>query len=74
MRHSGSTSGPSASLLSPPRKERATEKSASSGHALNQSIVQQLTSAGNMRQRLRKAAPMGDMASTMCTWSRTLLT
>lgn len=37
----------------------------------NQSIVQQLTMEGNLRRRLRKASPMGDMASTTWSWSRT---
>jgi len=33
------------------KKEVATDASASAGHSRNQSIVQQLTSAGNMRNR-----------------------
>ena len=52
----------------------ATESSASLGHSSNQSIVQQLISEGNMRQRTRKASPMGDMQSTMCRFSRTSCT
>ena len=44
-----------------------TDVSASSGHRSNQSVVQQLISEGNMRQRTRKASPMGDMHRTMCT-------
>ena len=32
---------------------------ASSGHAWNQSMVQQLMREGNLRRRLRKASPMG---------------
>ena len=32
---------------------------ASSGHAWNQSIVQQLMREGNLRRRLRNASPMG---------------
>lgn len=38
----------------------------------NQSMVQQLTSAGNLRMRVRSEVPAGDMASTMCSWSRTI--
>lgn len=37
----------------------------SSGHSMNQSMVQQLTMEGNMRRRVRKASPKGDMQSTM---------
>ena len=48
-----------------------TDVSASSGHRSNQSVVQQLISEGNMRQRTRKAEPTGDIASTMCRFSRT---
>mmetsp|Transcript_2342 Transcript_2342/g.7646 ORF Transcript_2342/g.7646 Transcript_2342/m.7646 type:complete len:237 (+) Transcript_2342:4635-5345(+) len=48
-----------------------TDWSASTGHLSNQSVVQQLMSDGNMRQRTRKALPTGDMASTMCMFSRT---
>jgi hypothetical protein len=40
--------------------------SASRGHSVNQSIVQQLTSDGNIRQRVRKALPTGLIASTIC--------
>lgn len=32
---------------------------------MNQSIVQQLTMEGNIRRRVRKASPNGDMHSTM---------
>mmetsp|Transcript_14668 Transcript_14668/g.43745 ORF Transcript_14668/g.43745 Transcript_14668/m.43745 type:complete len:228 (-) Transcript_14668:2604-3287(-) len=49
----------------------ATESSASLGHSSNQSMVQQLISDGNMRQRTRNAEPTGDMQSTMCRFSRT---
>jgi hypothetical protein len=42
-----------------------TDKSASFGHSVNQSIVQQLTRDGNMRQRARKASPTGDMPGCM---------
>lgn len=37
----------------------------------NQSMVQQLTSEGNMRQRDLKASPTGLMHSTMCSLDRT---
>jgi len=42
-----------------------TLRSASRGHSVNQSIVQQLTRDGNIRQRVRNALPTGLMASTM---------
>ena len=41
------------------KKLTATERSASIGHSRNQSMVQQLTSEGNMRRRWRNASPMG---------------
>ena len=37
----------------------------------NQSMVQQLTREGNIRQRDLKASPTGLMQSTMCSFSRT---
>lgn len=37
----------------------------SSGHSMNQSMVQQFTIEGNMRRRVRNASPKGDMHSTM---------
>ena len=49
----------------------ATEARASSGQLWNQSIVQQLTSDGNLRRRVRNASPIGDIARTMCSWSLT---
>mmetsp|Transcript_12343 Transcript_12343/g.37068 ORF Transcript_12343/g.37068 Transcript_12343/m.37068 type:complete len:248 (+) Transcript_12343:24-767(+) len=52
------------------RKCCATLYSASSGHSVNQSMVQQFTRLGNMRRRLRKASPMGDIVSTMCRFVR----
>ena len=52
------------------RKCSATERSACSGHAVNQSIVQQLTSAGNMRSRRRNASPIGERQSTTCRFVR----
>ena len=42
----------------------ATASSASSGHSLNQSMVQQLTSDGNCRSRSRNASPIGEKHST----------
>ena len=47
--------------------------SAHLGHSMNQSIVQQLTSDGNMRQRVLNASPTGLMHSTMCRLLRTRL-
>ena len=52
----------------------ATLCSASVGQRSYQSIVQQLISDGNMRQRTRKAEPTGDIASTICRFSRTVET
>ena len=49
-----------------PRKVSATDSSASSGHSLNQSMVQQLTSDGNIRSRCRNSSLTGDMARTQC--------
>mmetsp|Transcript_77794 Transcript_77794/g.204272 ORF Transcript_77794/g.204272 Transcript_77794/m.204272 type:complete len:292 (-) Transcript_77794:8051-8926(-) len=46
----------------------ATEYSASAGHSWNQSMVQQFTSDGNMRRRLRKLSPTGENASVTCTF------
>lgn len=51
----------------------ATSTRASAGHGWNQSMVVQLTSPGYIRVRLRKLSPMGDIASTTCRLSRTLL-
>ena len=56
------------------RKRRATLDSASAGQGVNQSMVQQLMREGNWRQRTRREAPTGDMASTMCRLSRTRCT
>mmetsp|Transcript_3151 Transcript_3151/g.13667 ORF Transcript_3151/g.13667 Transcript_3151/m.13667 type:complete len:234 (+) Transcript_3151:6907-7608(+) len=47
--------------------------SASSGHSMNQSMVQQLIREGNWRHRDRKASPTGDMHRMMWRLSRTLL-
>lgn len=55
------------------RKFRATERRASCGHSLNQSIVQQFTSDGNIRSRVRNASPMGLMHMHTCKLARTRL-
>ena len=52
------TSGLSSSGSSP-RKVRATERSASSGHSENQSMVQQVTRLGNCLRRERNTSPRG---------------
>lgn len=46
---------------------------ASAGHSVNQSMVQQLTRDGNIRQRALNALPTGLMHSTMCRLFLTLL-
>eukprot|EP00962_Isochrysis_galbana_P011307 scaffold3166_cov111-Isochrysis_galbana.AAC.6 len=56
----------SSSISTSARNVEATASSASAGHARNQSMVQQLTSEGNMRSRRRKASPMGDIARHTC--------
>ena len=48
---------PPTSLPHPPPPHNSPR--ASSGHAWNQSMVQQLMREGNLRRRLRKASPMG---------------
>ena len=55
------------SILMSCKKDWATVSSASLGHAVNQSMVVQLTSEGNLRRRVRNESPMGDMQSAM--WS-----
>eukprot|EP00982_Pelagococcus_subviridis_P017579 31550-Pelagococcus_subviridis.AAC.12 len=50
-----------------------TEFSASAGHSMYQSIVQQLMSDGNWRHRERNASPTGDMHRMMCRLSLTRL-
>ena len=54
------------------RNLSATVFSASGGHSVNQSIVQQLTKLGNCRRRPRNASPTGLKASTTCKldWQR----
>mmetsp|Transcript_29452 Transcript_29452/g.47337 ORF Transcript_29452/g.47337 Transcript_29452/m.47337 type:complete len:232 (+) Transcript_29452:842-1537(+) len=64
----------SLSSATSPKKVFATELSASRGHSLNQSMVQQLTSAGNMRRRWRNSSLTGDMARTQCKLERTRVT
>mmetsp|Transcript_23989 Transcript_23989/g.77973 ORF Transcript_23989/g.77973 Transcript_23989/m.77973 type:complete len:412 (-) Transcript_23989:1910-3145(-) len=58
-------------MLRSAKKVFATLLSASIGHSENQSIVQQLTSDGNMRSRCRKASPIGENARTMWRLART---
>ena len=43
---------------------------ASAGHSWNQSMVQQFTKLGKLRNRFLKAEPMGDMQMTMCKFLR----
>ena len=62
------------SISTSARKVDATASSASAGHGRNQSIVQQLTRDGNMRKRVRKASPMGDMARHVWIIARQRLT
>mmetsp|Transcript_48483 Transcript_48483/g.115379 ORF Transcript_48483/g.115379 Transcript_48483/m.115379 type:complete len:217 (+) Transcript_48483:1366-2016(+) len=57
-----------------PKKRCATLRSASWGHGMYQSMVQQLTSEGNIRRRFRNASPTGEKARTMCRFSRTSCT
>jgi hypothetical protein len=52
--------------LTSARARDATAVRPSSGQSWNQSMVQQLMSAGNIRSRSRKASPMGLKART--TW------
>ncbi len=50
----------------------ATDSRASLGHSVNQSMVQQLTSDGNIRHLERNESPTGLIHNTMCnlfwTW------
>lgn len=46
------------------RAPRPTPTRASSGHSVNQSIVQQLTKEGKRRRRIVNASPRGDIAIT----------
>ena len=52
----------------------ATFSRASSGHAWNQSMLQQLINEGNFRIRERNASPIGLNAMTTCKLSRHRLT
>ena len=45
--------------------------SACAGHGENQSMAVHEVSAGNLRQRLRKASPTGDMQMHRCSSART---
>jgi hypothetical protein len=55
------------------RKRRPTLCSASLGQGWNQSMTVQLTSAGNLRARVRRSSPTGEKASTTWRCCRTLL-
>ena len=65
------TSSACSSICASSRKRWATEISASRGHAWNQSIVVQLVSAGNLRQRTRNALPTGEKQRTTWRFERT---
>mmetsp|Transcript_6072 Transcript_6072/g.20251 ORF Transcript_6072/g.20251 Transcript_6072/m.20251 type:complete len:234 (-) Transcript_6072:2748-3449(-) len=67
----GSTDGSLNVFATSMRNVFATESSASRGHSLNQSIVQQFTKLGNIRRRFRKLSLTGDMAKTQCSFART---
>lgn len=54
------------SLTNPNQTEQLSEHTCT-----NQSMVQQFTSEGNIRQRDLKASPTGLIHSTMCSFSRT---
>lgn len=58
------TSSVPRSMLS--KADLDTLSSASAGHSVNQSMEQQLTREGNIRQRDLRALPTGLMQSTMC--------
>lgn len=55
------------------KNDLATESKASLGQTVNQSMVQQFTSDGNMRHLDLKASPTGLMQITMCNFSWTRL-
>ncbi len=59
----------SLSISTSSRNLWATISRASSGHAWNQSMVQQLIRDGNWRSRFRNASPIGLKATTMCRFS-----
>ena len=52
----------------------ATDSNASSGQGSNQSIVQQLTKAGNILNHFHKDSPTGDKQSTIDSLSLILYT
>mmetsp|Transcript_14442 Transcript_14442/g.43946 ORF Transcript_14442/g.43946 Transcript_14442/m.43946 type:complete len:209 (-) Transcript_14442:260-886(-) len=60
------------SISTSSRKRAATEMSASWGQPINQSMVVQPVSDGNLRQRTRKVSPTGDMHMTTWRLARTL--
>ena len=62
------------SISTSERNDSATVSSASFGHAVNQLIVQQLTSDGNLRSRVRNASPIGDMHNTTWRFLRQIVT
>mmetsp|Transcript_11646 Transcript_11646/g.49782 ORF Transcript_11646/g.49782 Transcript_11646/m.49782 type:complete len:362 (-) Transcript_11646:1426-2511(-) len=53
------------------KNSTATLRSASTGHALNQSMVVHVTNDGNFRNRSRNASPTGEKHSTTCKFRRT---
>lgn len=59
--------------LNPSSAEKATERSASSGHSAKKSIVQLFTSEGKLRMRVRNASPIGERQSDMWMFVRTRL-
>jgi len=52
------------------KKLEATDRKPSTGHSLNQSIVQQLTRDGNIRRRVLNASPNGLIAITIWRFFR----
>lgn len=53
------------------RNLELTDIKASSGHSWNQSMLVQLTMAGNLRARTRSVDPTGEKHSTTLSWRRT---
>lgn len=68
--HTFRLSSPSSTLS---KKDVDTLSKASRGHSVNQSMVQQFTRDGNIRQRVLKALPTGLIHSTMWRLFLTLL-
>ena len=60
--HTLSSSSPKSTLS---KNEVETPNRASFGHSVNQSMVQQLTSEGNIRHLVRKAFPTGLIHNTI---------